>query len=177
MFHRTRWIAAAAAVAIAGLGLTGCSSSGSGSDKGVTVSYMTWESNTTNSALDKTMAKFAKSSGIKVTREAAPNADYAQKLASLILSKRAPDFFWCTTAEAQNLASEGLLYDWSSKLDSPAMMASCSLVSTPSIVTVMPSSAIRRATLRSSGSERLFAPTPARNERSIFTLCSGKLLR
>ena len=118
LYHRTRWIAAAAAVAIAGLGLTGCSSSGSGSDKGATVSYMTWESNTTNSALDKTMAKFEKSSHIKVTRKAAPNADYAQKLASLILSKKAPDFFWCTTAEAQNLASEGLLYDWSSKLDS-----------------------------------------------------------
>ncbi|WFR67086.1 extracellular solute-binding protein [Curtobacterium flaccumfaciens] len=118
--HRKRLLAATAAIALAGLTLAGCSSSGSatGSSSGATVSYMTWESNTTNSALDKTMAKFAKSSGIKVSREAAPNADYAQKLASLILAKKAPDVFWCTTAEAQNLASEGLLYDWSSKLSS-----------------------------------------------------------
>jgi ABC-type glycerol-3-phosphate transport system substrate-binding protein len=117
--QRTRLIAAAAAVALVGLGLTGCSTSGTASGgSGSTVSYMTWESNSTNSALDATMKKFDKSSGITVKREAAPNADYAQKLASLILAKKAPDFFWCTTAEAQNLQGEGLLYDWSSKLAS-----------------------------------------------------------
>jgi multiple sugar transport system substrate-binding protein len=120
MHRSTRLIAAAAAVALAGLGLTACSSSGSASssDKGATVSYMTWESSQTDAALDETMAKFEKSSGIKVSREAAPNADYSQKLASLILDKKAPDFFWCTTAEAQNLSAEGLLYDWSSQLKS-----------------------------------------------------------
>jgi len=71
-----------------------------------------------NDALDATMASFSDSSGIAVKREAAPNADYAQKLASLILSKKAPDFFWCTAAQGQNLAAEGLLYDWSDKLSS-----------------------------------------------------------
>jgi ABC-type glycerol-3-phosphate transport system substrate-binding protein len=79
---------------------------------------MTWEANPTNAAFDKTMKSFSGSSGITVKREAAPNADYAQKLASLILAKKAPDFFWCTAAQGQNLAAEGLLYDWSSKLDS-----------------------------------------------------------
>lgn len=117
--HRTRMTAALAAVALVGLALAGCSSSSNSSgSSGTTVSYMTWESTTTNAALDTTMKKFAKSSGIKIDRNPAPNSDYAQKLASLILSKKAPDFFWCTTAEAQNLASEGLLYDWSSKLES-----------------------------------------------------------
>ncbi|GAB3804226.1 hypothetical protein GCM10028798_24190 [Humibacter antri] len=117
--HRTRWAAATAAAAIVGLALAGCSTSGSGSAHGSgTVTYMTWETNATNAALDKSMAKFEKSSGIHVTREAAPNADYAQKLASLILAKKAPSYFWCTTAQAQNLAAEGLLYDWSSHLDS-----------------------------------------------------------
>jgi len=115
----TRTIAALAAAGLVSLGLAGCGSAAStSSSSGGSVSYMTWESNQTNAAFDKTMAKFEKSSGIKVTREEAPNADYAQKLASLIMSKKAPDYFWCTTAEAQNLAAEGLLYDWSSKLKS-----------------------------------------------------------
>ncbi|WP_460580962.1 ABC transporter substrate-binding protein [Humibacter ginsengisoli] len=117
--HRSCMTAAFAAVALTGLALAGCSSSSNGSgSSGAKVSYMTWETTTTNAALDATMKKFEKSSGITIERDPAPNSDYAQKLASLILSKKAPDFFWCTTAEAQNLASEGLLYDWSSKLDS-----------------------------------------------------------
>jgi ABC-type glycerol-3-phosphate transport system substrate-binding protein len=112
--------AAIAAAALTALALTGCSgtSNASGSSAGATVNYMTWESTTTNTAFDATMKKFEKSSGIKVEREAAPNTDYPQKLASLILSKKAPDFFWCSTAQAQNLAAEGLLYDWSDKLNS-----------------------------------------------------------
>lgn len=118
--HRTRLTAAIAAVALTGLALAGCSSTSNaaGSAAGAKVTYMTWESTTTNAAFDATMQQFRKSSGITVQREAAPNSDYPQKLASLILSKKAPDFFWCTTAEAQNLADEGLLYDWSDKLDS-----------------------------------------------------------
>jgi multiple sugar transport system substrate-binding protein len=110
---------AASATALACTALAGCASGGSAGSSGkVTVTYMTWETDTTNAALDATMAKFASSSGISVQREAAPNADYAQKLASLIMAKQAPDFFWCTTAEAQNLAAEGLLYDWTSQLHS-----------------------------------------------------------
>lgn len=112
--RRTHLIAAAAVLAIAGSTLAACGSAASAGAN--TVTYMTWESTSTDNALDATMAKFAKSSGIDVQREAAPNADYAQKLASLIMAKKAPDFFWCTTAEAQNLAAEGLLYDWSGKL-------------------------------------------------------------
>ncbi|HWK92053.1 MAG TPA: extracellular solute-binding protein [Luteimicrobium sp.] len=115
-------LAAVGAVAVvAATCLTACSSSssdgGSDSTAGGTVTYMTWESNPTNAAFDKTMATFTSTSGVTVKREAAPNADYAQKLASMILSKKAPDFFWCTPAQAQNLAAEGLLYDWSKKLD------------------------------------------------------------
>ncbi|MCL2532557.1 MAG: extracellular solute-binding protein [Nocardiaceae bacterium] len=118
--HITRTITVLAAATLVGAGLAGCSSSASttGNAASGPVSYMTWESNQTNAALDATMKKFSASSKITVTREEAPNADYAQKLASLIMAKKAPDFFWCTTAEAQNLAAEGLLYDWSSKLDS-----------------------------------------------------------
>lgn len=119
--YRKQLTRASVAIALAGIALAGCSSAGSGSAGSsgkATVTYMTWEANDTNAALDATMAKFSKSSGIAVQREAAPNADYAQKLASLIMAKKAPDFFWCTTAEAQNLASEGLLYDWTSQLNS-----------------------------------------------------------
>jgi multiple sugar transport system substrate-binding protein len=104
----------AALLVVAGLALAGC---GGGSDDagggGKTVSYMTWESVATNAALDKSMAKMQ---GAAVQREESPNADYAQKLASLIMSKKAPDFFWCSNSQEQNLAAEGLLYDWSSYL-------------------------------------------------------------
>jgi ABC-type glycerol-3-phosphate transport system substrate-binding protein len=117
--YRKQLTFASVAIALAGLTVAGCGSAGSASGSGqATVTYMTWEANDTNAALDATMAKFAKSSGIAVQREAAPNADYAQKLASLIMAKKAPDFFWCTTAEAQNLATEGLLYNWTSQLNS-----------------------------------------------------------
>jgi multiple sugar transport system substrate-binding protein len=115
--HRTSVIVASAAIALAGSVLAGCGSTAAGGGS-ATVTYMTWESNSTNAALDATMAQFGKSSGITVQREASPNSDYAQKLASLIMAKKAPDFFWCTTAEAQNLAAEGLLYDWTSQLNS-----------------------------------------------------------
>lgn len=121
MYHR-KLALASAVIALAGMALAGCSSAdsggGSGSSGKVTVTYMTWEANDTNAALDATMAKFSRSSGIGIQREAAPNADYAQKLASLIMAKNAPDFFWCTTTEAQNLAAEGLLYNWTSELNS-----------------------------------------------------------
>lgn len=109
-------ITASVVLALAGSALAACGSDASGGS--TTVTYMTWESIATDNALDATMAKFAKSSGLNVQRLAAPNADYAQKLASLIMAKKAPDFFWCSTSQAQNLAAEGLLYDWSSQLNS-----------------------------------------------------------
>jgi multiple sugar transport system substrate-binding protein len=103
-----------ATAAAASLALAGCSSSGGGSGDDSTVTYMTWESNETNAALDATFAKFTKSDGIDLKRSDAPNTDYAQKLASLLLAKKAPDFFWCSTTQEQNLAAEGLLFDWTS---------------------------------------------------------------
>jgi multiple sugar transport system substrate-binding protein len=105
---------ATAVLAVAGLALAGCGGgSDAGGKSGGTISYMTWESVATNAALDKSMAKLQ---GVSVKREESPNADYAQKLASLIMSKKAPDFFWCSNSQEQNLAAEGLLYDWSSYL-------------------------------------------------------------
>jgi multiple sugar transport system substrate-binding protein len=119
MMLRKHLAATSAVLVLAGMALAGCGSGGSAGSSGpATVTYMTWETNTTNAALDATMAKFAKSSGIDIQRVAAPNADYEQKLASLMMDKKAPDFFWCTTAEAQNLNAEGLLYNWTSQLNS-----------------------------------------------------------
>ncbi|HEY3559111.1 MAG TPA: extracellular solute-binding protein [Kribbella sp.] len=107
-------VRATAVLAVAGLALAGCGGgSDAGGKSGGTISYMTWESVATNAALDKSMAKMQ---GVSVKREESPNADYAQKLASLIMSKKAPDFFWCSNSQEQNLAAEGLLYDWSSYL-------------------------------------------------------------
>ncbi|SDT35144.1 ABC transporter substrate-binding protein [Microlunatus soli] len=109
-------VAIAAALTITAGAVTGCSNSGAEATGSSTISYMTWESTATNAALDKTMKKYATSSGIAIKREASPNADYAQKLASLIMSKKAPDLFWCSNSQEQNLAAEGLLYDWSDHL-------------------------------------------------------------
>lgn len=114
---RRRIAAAIGAVGLVGAALAGCSS-GTSASGSTTVSYMTWESTATNASIDAAMKPFEKSQKLDVTRLDSPNADYAQKLASLILSKKAPDFFWCSTAQEQNLAAEGLLYDWSSHLES-----------------------------------------------------------
>ena len=91
-----------------------CGNSGGGAKAGNTVSWMSWETTQANAAMDAAYAAFTRSSGITMQRQEAPNADYAQKLASLIMSKKVPDFFWCSTAEEQTLASQHLLYDWSS---------------------------------------------------------------
>jgi multiple sugar transport system substrate-binding protein len=113
----SRKTTAVAVLAVTTLALAACGSGASGGSGGAggdsKVSYMTWESQDTNQALDTSFATWSKTSGITMDRQDAPNADYAQKLASLILSKKAPDFFWCSTTQEQNLASEGLLYDWS----------------------------------------------------------------
>lgn len=101
-----------AVAAAALLASTGCGSS-SGAHAATTVTWMSWETNQTNAAMDAAFKGFTKSSGITLKRQAAPNADYAQKLASLIMSKKMPDFFWCSNVEEQTLASQGLLYDWS----------------------------------------------------------------
>jgi ABC-type glycerol-3-phosphate transport system substrate-binding protein len=101
------------AVAAAALfATTGCGSS-SGSHAASTVTWMSWETTQTNSAMDAAFTAFTKSTGITLKRQEAPNADYAQKLASLIMSKKVPDFFWCSNVEEQTLAAQGLLYDWS----------------------------------------------------------------
>jgi ABC-type glycerol-3-phosphate transport system substrate-binding protein len=103
-----------ALLAVATVAATAACSSSGGSKSDNTVTWMSWETVQTNAAMDASFATFTKSSGITMQREEAPNADYAQKLASLIMSKKVPDFFWCSTAEEQTLASQHLLYDWSS---------------------------------------------------------------
>ena len=116
MRFRTLTVAVALVASVATVAAAaGCGGSDSGGGS-KTVTWMSWETNQTNAALDASFAKFAKSSGITAKREAAPNADYAQKLASLIMSKKVPDFFWCSNVQEQTLASQGLLYDWSGYL-------------------------------------------------------------
>ncbi|MGJ6979754.1 extracellular solute-binding protein [Aestuariimicrobium soli] len=116
MIRRRSLLSLAAATAAGGLTLAGCGSdsgTGSSSDQ---VTYMTWESNDTNAAMDATFKTFTEQSSITMVRQESPNTDYAQKLASLLLSKKAPDFFWCSTTQAQNLAAQGLVFDWTSHL-------------------------------------------------------------
>jgi multiple sugar transport system substrate-binding protein len=110
---RTLTVALALVATVAAAAGCGSGGSGGGSD---TVTWMSWETAQTNQALDASFARFASSSGLTLKREAAPNADYAQKLASLIMSKKVPDFFWCSNVQEQTLASQGLLYDWSGYL-------------------------------------------------------------
>jgi ABC-type glycerol-3-phosphate transport system substrate-binding protein len=89
-----------------------CGGGSSGGKGGDTVTWMSWETTQANAAMDASYQNFTKSSGITMQRQEAPSGDYGQKLASLILSKKVPDFFWCSNVEEQTLASQGLLYDW-----------------------------------------------------------------
>jgi multiple sugar transport system substrate-binding protein len=112
---KTRKLGVLLAAVTVAAGAAACGNSGSGDAKADnTVSWMSWETTQANAAMDASFAAFTQSSGITMRRQEAPNADYAQKLASLIMSKKVPDFFWCSTAEEKTLASQHLLYDWSS---------------------------------------------------------------
>lgn len=82
----------------------------------VTVTYMTWENNDTNAALDKAMQTFMqKNPDINVQRIPSPNSDYGQKLNSLVQAKQLPDVVWSGNDTEQQFGAEGILYDWSSQ--------------------------------------------------------------
>ena len=110
-----RRICALLAVSASVAATAACGSNGGSSSAGSsTVTWMSWETTQTNQAMDKSFQAFTSSSGITLKREEAPGADYSQKLASMIMSKKVPDFFWCSNVEEQTLAAQGMLYDWSS---------------------------------------------------------------
>lgn len=96
--------------------LTACggSSGGTGGNSGgnATVSFMTWENNTTNAAIDSAMSKFPDKS-ITIQHIPSPNSDFGQKITSLTMAKKLPDFFWCGNDTEQDLGSKGVLFDWS----------------------------------------------------------------
>ncbi|GCE10196.1 ABC transporter substrate-binding protein [Tengunoibacter tsumagoiensis] len=94
--------------------LTACggASSTSSSDK-PTVTFMTWESNNTNVAIDSALAKMNDSS-LTIKRLPTPSTDFDQKITSLTTAKSLPDFFWCGNDTEQALGAQGVLFDWSS---------------------------------------------------------------
>lgn len=93
---------------------------GGGSSNGkTTVTVMTWESASTNAAIDKALQQFMKDNpNIVVQRIDAPSTSYGNKLASLVQAKKMPDLFWCGNDTEQQYTSQGLLYDYSQKVKS-----------------------------------------------------------
>jgi ABC-type glycerol-3-phosphate transport system substrate-binding protein len=96
---------------------TGACSSGSSTKQSgpVTVTVMTWESTTTNAAIDQALAGFH-DANITVKRLDTPNGNYGDKLVALNQAKKLPDLFWCGNDTELQYSSEGLLTDWSSRL-------------------------------------------------------------
>ncbi len=92
--------------------------SGSAASAGgkTTVKYMTWESTTTNAAIDAAMKKFS-DANITISRVESPSSDYDQKISSMIQSQSLPDFFWCGNDQEQNWGQQGILFDWSSYIN------------------------------------------------------------
>jgi ABC-type glycerol-3-phosphate transport system substrate-binding protein len=95
----------------------GGSDSGGKSDGPVTVTVMTWESPETNTAIKKALEGF-KDDNVKVQLVDTPSGGYGDKLASLTQAKKLPDLFWCGNDTEQQYTSQGLLVDWSKRLDS-----------------------------------------------------------
>jgi multiple sugar transport system substrate-binding protein len=89
---------------------------GTSADGKTTVTYMTWESTTTNAAIDAAMKKFS-DANITVTREPSPSGDFDQKISSMIQAQKLPDFFWCGNDQEQNWGTQGVLFDWASYID------------------------------------------------------------
>ena len=101
------------------LAATACSGSDSGggsSDGPVTVTVMTWESAETNAAIKKALADF-KEDNITVQLLDTPAGNFGDKLASLTQAKKLPDLFWCGNDTEQQYTSQGLLVDWTDKLN------------------------------------------------------------
>ena len=94
----------------------GGSDSGDKSDGPVTVTVMTWESPETNTAIKKALEGF-KDDQIKVQLIDTPSGGYGDKLASLTQAKKLPDLFWCGNDTEQQYTSQGLLVDWSKKIE------------------------------------------------------------
>ncbi|HEY0471679.1 MAG TPA: extracellular solute-binding protein [Kribbella sp.] len=109
------------ALACAGLLTATAACGGSGSsgktDGPVTVTVMTWESPETNAAISKALAGF-KDDKITVKLVDTPSGGYGDKLASLTQAKKLPDLFWCGNDTEQQYTSQGLLVDWSKKIES-----------------------------------------------------------
>jgi ABC-type glycerol-3-phosphate transport system substrate-binding protein len=97
---------------------TGCSGSDADakSDGPVEVTVMTWESPETNAAISKALAGF-KDDQITVKLVDTPSGGYGDKLASLTQAKKLPDLFWCGNDTEQQYTSQGLLVDWSKKIN------------------------------------------------------------
>jgi ABC-type glycerol-3-phosphate transport system substrate-binding protein len=98
---------------------TACSGSDSGggsSDGPVTVTVMTWESAQTNAAIKKALADF-KDDNITVQLLDTPAGNFGDKLASLTQAKKLPDLFWCGNDTEQQYTSQGLLVDWTDKIN------------------------------------------------------------
>ncbi|HEX4203571.1 MAG TPA: sugar ABC transporter substrate-binding protein [Ktedonobacteraceae bacterium] len=104
------------------VGIAACGgpgSTGDSSNQHVTVTYMTWESDTTNALLDQAMQQFMKQNpNITVQRIAVPASDYAQKLSSLVVAKKLPDIFWAGNDTEQQYGQQGTLYDYTSMVNS-----------------------------------------------------------
>lgn len=94
----------------------GGSDSGGKSDGPVTVTVMTWESPETNTAIKKALEGF-KDDQIKVQLIDTPSGGYGDKLASLTQAKKLPDLFWCGNDTEQQYTSQGLLVDWTKKIE------------------------------------------------------------
>jgi ABC-type glycerol-3-phosphate transport system substrate-binding protein len=86
------------------------------------ITYLTWEDTTTNAAFDKAFDAYSHGE-YRVKRIDAPSAEYNQKITSLSIAERLPDFFWCNTGMADAMGSQGLLYNWADyakrKADNP----------------------------------------------------------
>jgi multiple sugar transport system substrate-binding protein len=80
-----------------------------------TIKLMTWASNKDLKLYQASLEKLTDTTGIRVELVQVPSANYFQKINSQILSHTLPDIFWCTNINGtqQNLARQGVLYDWS----------------------------------------------------------------
>jgi ABC-type glycerol-3-phosphate transport system substrate-binding protein len=101
---------------VAGIALTLLASACSGLSSSYTrdpdaITYFTWEDTTTNAALDQAFAGFH-TGRYHVQRMNIPSAEYNQKLTSLTLAQKLPDFFWCNLDTAEAMGRQGLLYNW-----------------------------------------------------------------
>jgi multiple sugar transport system substrate-binding protein len=100
----------ASAAALGAAGIAGCGNGGTASSS-KSVTFLNWDPIAKGEPLSNAVADFEKASGLKVTIQPAPNADYDTKLLTIMSSGATPDAIRINDDYVLGYSQQGALLD------------------------------------------------------------------